>query len=290
MDSETAATPPGPIVLRTLRQVVRIEFDDPAIGACLEGNFGAMMVAPSPSSPDFAYTIQSFDGSFRIARIDTGAVLSANGFDELVHGLEKDLTVELQRRRRDLFFLHAAAVEWRGAAVVLAADSGSGKSTTTWALLHHGFRYMSDELSPIDLANLQVSAYPHALCLKQPPPAPYTLPPSAMHLGRTIHTPAASLPEPPASESVPLGAVFLVRHDPDLRNPVLRRLGTAEASARIYLTALNALAHPDRGLTAVVRIAESVPCFALATAELGQTSKLIRSAIERDSTCSSSNS
>jgi hypothetical protein len=275
MDSES-------MDLRILGQVVRITWDDPAsAGSCLAGNFGAMVPSPSPTDPDFAYKIRSVNGSFLVEREDTAAQLVARGLDELVYCLEKDLTVELQRRRPDLFFLHGATLEWRGAAVVLAADSGSGKSTTAWALLHHGFRYLSDELACIEPDTLCVFAYPHAVCLKRAPPAPYVLPDATLHLGRTSHVPTTALPAPLADDPLPLGAVFLIRYDSDLASPQLRRLGAAEASARIYVTALNALAHPDRGLGVALQIAQRVPCFALGTAGLGESCEIIRTAIDR---------
>jgi hypothetical protein len=204
----------------------------------------------------------------------------ATGLDELVYSLEKDLTIELQRRRPDLFFVHAATLERHGTAVVLAGDSGSGKSTTAWALLHHGFRYLSDELACIEPDTLRVFAYPHAVCLKRAPPEPYTLPAATLHLGRTRHVPTTALPSPLANEPLPLGAVFLIRRDPHLVSTQLHRLGAAEASARIYITALNALAHPDRGLGIALQIAKRVPCFALGTAGLGESCEIVRAAIE----------
>jgi hypothetical protein len=179
------------------------------------------------------------------------------------------------------FFLHSAAVDWRGSACLLAAESGSGKSTTTWGLLHHKFHYLSDELSPIDLGSMQVFSYPRALCLKRPLAPAYGLPPGALDLGRTIHIPAQSLPSATVSESRPLGAVFVAAHRPDLSRPNIRATSPAEASARSYVVALNALAHPNRGLDAVIRISETVPCFALSAAELSAICALICSTVER---------
>jgi hypothetical protein len=274
------------IPLRILEQTVQIHCADSAGRQCLLANFGAMLDS-NAACPDLEYRVDTKDSAFLVTDA-IGCQTHAADLGDLVHNLEKAITVELQRRRSDLLFLHAAAVEFRGQAILMAADAGSGKSTTTWALLHHGFRYMSDELGPIDLENLQVLAYPHALCLKQLPPAPYALPASALQLGRTIHTPTHSMPGPLAPGRLPLGAVFLVRYDPNLAVPALRRLGAAEASARIYLTALNALAHPDRGITATLRITESAPCFMLATADLDETSALIRSTVEQDAQCLSS--
>jgi hypothetical protein len=279
-DDSAGAT--GALLLSILGQSLRIEYDNAAVlGPCLAANFGAMRVESLRTCSSFAYTIRTLDDSFLIERTDTMAQVAAVGVGDLLYYLEKDVTVEIQQRRPDLLFLHAAAVEWHGIAVVLAADSGSGKSTTTWALMHHGFRYLSDELAAIDPHTLEVSAYPHALCLKQPPPSPYVLPAATMHLGRTHHVPVTALPGALAKSPLPLGAVFLIRHVPERKVPRLRRLRVAEASTRLYVTALNALAHSNRGLDAVLRISESVPCFALETAELAESCAVLLSAIEQ---------
>jgi hypothetical protein len=263
-----------------LGQRVRVKCPAPLLRQVLLANFGAMVVAEQDFPPDLEYSVSSSDTAPLFSLIPGGrAALDASDLGDLLYLLEKDITVELQKRRADLFFLHAAAIDWKGNACLLAADSGRGKSTTTWALLHHGFRYLSDELSPIDLDSMQVFPYPHALCLKQAPPV-YPLPRDAIHLGRTMHVPARSLPGAAVSEPRRLGAVFLISYCPGLSAPTLCPIGSAEASARLYVNALNPLAHPERGLDAVVRIAQHAPCFAVCSAELPTTCALIRNALE----------
>jgi hypothetical protein len=101
-----------------------------------------------------------------------------------------------------------------------------------------------------------------------------------MNLGRTIHVPAIALPGPLSEQPLPLGAVFLLSYQPGLSAPELKSIGAAEASARVYVTALNALAHADRGLTAVLRIVQHAPCFTLASAGLPETCAVIRAALD----------
>jgi hypothetical protein len=209
------------------------------------------------------------------------AAQAADDPGDLLFLLEKQLTLELQRQRADLFFLHAAAIALQGRACLLAAESGGGKSTTTWGMLHHGLDYLSDELSPVDVRSMRVFPYPHAIGLKRPLPDSYPLPPSAMHLGRTIHVPVGSLPGAAILEPAPLGAVFLLKRDRGLSAPEARAIGPAEAGARLYANALNALAHANHGLDAVARIAESVPCFTVSSAGLPATCSLIRAALEQ---------
>ena len=261
-----------------LGQRVRIDCVVPAVRTLLTANFGAMAVSDFDEPPDLQCTVKCTGRAYSIAR-EGQDPLTAEGLSDLLFLLEKDVIVELQKRRSELLFLHSAAVEWGSKAYLFAAEAGNGKSTTTWALLHHGFRYLSDELSPIDLDSLTVLPYPHALCLKQSPPVPYELPEQAFHLGRTIHVPAEFLPGPAASAPRPIGAVFLITHRPGLDVPELRELRPAEASAHLYVTALNVLAHPNHGLDAVVRVAEHAPCFALDSADLSSTCALIRSVV-----------
>jgi hypothetical protein len=247
----------------------------------LVGNFGAM-ASPEDSPPDMEFSVESGETSSSFSLVRRGdAVQAADDSSDLLYLLEKQITVELQRRRADLFFLHAAAIVSRGRVCLLAAESGGGKSTTTWAMLHHGFDYLTDELSPVDIRSMRVFPYPHAICLKRQPPDSYPLPPSAMHLGRTIHVPVRSLPGAAISEPRPLGAVFLLKYQPDLPAPEVRAIGPAEAGARLYANALNALAHTDHGLDAVARIAEHVPCFSVLSAGLPATCSLIRAAFEQ---------
>ncbi len=264
--------------LEILGQQVRIGHNSPATPPLISDNFGAMAVQPCSAPPNLDYLVELDGDDFAVTR-QGQPPRSGTGLGDLLYSIEKDLTVELQRKRDDLFFLHAAAVEWRGKAYLLAAEAGSGKSTTTWALLHHGFGYLSDELSPIDLRTMQVYPYPHALCMKQLPPA-YPLPPEALHLGRTVHVPASALPGPVIVGPRPLGGVFFVAYSPESSAPTMTRISAAEGAARMYVNALNALAHVDAGLAPVLRMAGQVPCYALSSAGLPETCALIRATLE----------
>ena len=279
----------APFAFRILGHSIRIQPATAADRDCVHANFAAF-ADPSPQTApaDLAYDIARAGHGYAV-HCTADAQFHAAGLDDLLFRLEKDIVVRLQQQRADLLFLHAAVVEWRGRAMLLAADSGSGKSTTTWALLHHGFGYLSDELGPVDLGSGRVVPYPHALCLKRPSPPPYELPGETLHLGRTLHVPTSALPAATVTAPLPVGAVFLLRHDSSLDRPQLRPISAAEAGARLYLTALNALAHADRGLDAVLGLAAQVPCYMLISAGLPATCQLIRETLDRDAPCSSSN-
>jgi len=260
---------------RLLGVDIGVQCTDSELLALVKANWGSTAtVAPQPDVMYSITRINSGDGIL-VTRSGAAPLMTANT-GEFMYDLEKDLTMELQRRRSDLFFLHAAAAEVRGRACLLVAESGQGKSTTVWALLHHGFGYLSDELAPIDLSSMQVQAYPHALCLKRPGPAPYSsLPSGTLSTSHTLHVPIDFLPRVAQLESYSLATIFFLSYVPSAAHPVIRSISTGEASARLYANALNQLAHPNAGLDAAVHIAQSVPCFRLDAAELSSTCTLI---------------
>ncbi len=186
MEFERIQASGHPLCFTVLGRSVRVDCADSALRAVLAANYAAMAELKEDVRFDLHYHVGRSGQSpgFVLSRPGESAQIADDASD-LLFLLEKDLVVELQRKRPDLLFLHSAALDWKGKACLLAGESGAGKSTTTWALLHHDFRYLSDELSPIDVDTLQVHAYPHALCLKEPPAAPYALPGNVLHLGRT---------------------------------------------------------------------------------------------------------
>ena len=162
--------------------------------------------------------------------------------------MEKEITIEVQKLRPDLYFLHAAVLDYNGLGVMLVANSGGGKSTTTWALCHHGFRYLSDELAPIDLKTLEVFPYSHALSLSviHPVPTAFRMKPSGPL------APFTSRFRPCLGQvkvfPTCLGAIFFVSYRPDLKSPRATPISRTEAAARLFANALNPLAHPGEGL------------------------------------------
>ena len=199
---------------------------------------------------------------------------------ELLYYVEKVITIDAQVQRKDLFFLHSGVLSYRGVAFLLVAASGSGKSTTTWALSNRGFGYLSDELAPIDLESFEVQPYPHALCLKAHPPAPFDVPTETIATSHTFHIPTKFIPDV-VRHPVPLKAVFFNRFDRMASVPRVRSIGRGEASALLYPHALNPLAHHREGLQGVATISAGVQAYALTTCDLELTCELVRSTVDQ---------
>jgi hypothetical protein len=246
----------------------------------VEANWAALATPQSLDPPDLEYRVMGSTSAKRITILRDGQHPRISADDgQFLYELEHDLILELQRRRTDLFFLHAGAVEIAGHACLLIAESGQGKSTTVWSLLHHGFGYLSDELAPLDVSSMCVHAYPHAICLKDKPPRSYRVPRKTIRTSHTMHIPSELLPRVSHLTSCPVRALFFVTKDPDATQPTMRPTTVAEASARLYSNTLNQLAHPNAGLDVAVKIAESIPGYMLGTADLHEACRSIQSTL-----------
>ncbi|MES2263053.1 MAG: HprK-related kinase A [Pseudomonadota bacterium] len=69
-------------------------------------------------------------------------------------------------RAHNHLIIHAAVVEKEGRAAILPAPPGSGKSTLCTALVHRGWRLLSDELALIRLDDGHVMPLPRPISLK----------------------------------------------------------------------------------------------------------------------------
>ena len=255
---------------------IRVESLDRPATSLLNSNYGW-----------FKQTFEKPQIKYRITRPGIGEerLIVRNGADpelarddgEFLYMFEKDMTIETQKLRTDLYFIHAAVLELDGRALALVAPSGYGKSTTTWGLLHHGFKYLSDELAPVHLTAMQVHPFPHALCLKTLPPKEYPLPEETIFTARTAHVPAQFLPCETLSETVPLQAIFFVRFVGEISEPVLKPMAKGEAAARLFTNALNPLAHSGEGLDGAIEIVSNTHCFELLSSNLMSTCELIKS-------------
>ncbi|MEX1032506.1 MAG: hypothetical protein WDZ30_04050 [Cellvibrionaceae bacterium] len=211
---------------------------------------------------------------------DESVYLEAESIGEYLYLIEKDMTIELQKQLKHLYFIHAAVLAHGDQAIIITAPSGTGKSTTAWALLHHGCRYLSDELAPIDLTNLTVQGYPRALGLKRVPPV-YALPDHCLDTDNSLHVSVDRLPGGYCSSAVPVTAVFILEYAPQLSKAEIEPASKSTAAAHIYANALNALAHENKGLEGAVSLAMRAPCFHLkSTPDLAETCEALLSVLK----------
>lgn len=203
------------------------------------------------------------------------------GLGDLLQTFDADLSVELQKARSDLYFVHSAVLAGDRGAVLLVGEPGSGKSTTAWGLCHFGFSYMSDELAPLEVAadDLKVLAYCRGLCLKNEPPGGFVLPEAALITPTTFHLPGSAMPSGVRLEPARPSTVFFLSRGDHGSSAEVVRIGRAEAATRLYANTLNALAHPQDGLDCALRIGSQLEAYRLRKGPLADTCELIRATV-----------
>lgn len=75
------------------------------------------------------------------------------------------LRVSIAEYAKDLVFLHAGVVGWKGRAILLPADSFKGKTTLVSELVRNGAEYYSDDFAVLDAAGL-VHPYARPLSMR----------------------------------------------------------------------------------------------------------------------------
>jgi hypothetical protein len=270
---------PGLICLSACGHKVSIHCTDAASSSLLSRVYGQMQVHCNESAASIRYEVGGNGNDGFHIRSNGQGDLRARDNGEFLFLIDGELVIALQRLRPDLLFLHAAVAEFRGRAIAVVASSGTGKSTAILALMHEGFRYLSDELAPIDLSTLRVHAYPRALCLKANPPSPYSIPADTLRTPERWYIPNELLPGASLTAPTPLAAIFLLARDSGTRPRRLRPLRPAEAAAKLFSNTLNALAHPGQGLDAVAGLVDRLECFEVNGEDLPAACTAIRSVV-----------
>ncbi len=258
--------------------LITVRLNSSELARVLAVVYGAMLVSDADDSPKLSYVVSlnETNNEISICRNDVVEYFTKD-IGEFIFLFEKDMTIELQKIRADLLFIHSAVLEYENQGLLIVAPSGTGKSTTSWAMLNSGFKYLSDELAPFDLNTMRVQPYPHALCLKAEPPV-YKLPDECLFTSQTIHVPVKSMLDSIQFNPVKIKYVFYLEFDAGIVEPVITSISLAQASASLYSNSLNILAHDegDKGLQAAVSVAKAVKNYTLKSNDLNKTCEKIK--------------
>jgi len=237
--------------------------EDPVAKRAIEQCYSSFIVPRddySTASKPFLITESSGGWDFHFSE----CIMHCPTLSDLIYDFEKALTIDIQRVRTEWLFVHGAALAVDGHCVVVAGDSGAGKSSLCWSLCNAGFEYLSDELAPIDPVDNSVVPYPHAICLKGISHLAEALPQGILRGGATIHVPTGDIPAPTSTAPVPLAALLFVESAMAATvDEMLRPVSAGEAAAMLYSHSLNQLAHERAGLGAVSKIVSRIPCYKL---------------------------
>ena len=187
--------------------------------------------------------------------------------------LAQVLVYRLAESNADHLLLHAAALEFEGRAILLAAPAGCGKTTLTGWLTTQGFGFLTDELAAVDEAG-RVSGFGRPLNVKAVGPELWSRFPWLARDADTTRGGAhlTFIPRP-GYQGPPLTVSALVfpRYEAGAGvNAEALRVGISASGLMSCL--LNARNLPGNGLPRVMSLARQVPAYALRYGNLAEAS------------------
>jgi hypothetical protein len=257
--------------------VFRVRCDDAPVRDLVEHLFADLPDGQGPSS-EFSLTTAGrgllvLDGP---PPLPTPTALAA---DVVVSDLVTAVNRQMLDAGAERLHLHAGAVAREGAAVVVAAPSGHGKTTLVTALARRGWTYLSDEAVSIACGDPSVRAFPKPISLK--------------HTGFDLFPELAAHRVPPGREDatiwqVPLGPtgvavataaepvlVVLLRRDADRERPEWEHLPPAEAVVHLVEQTLDLERYGTRALFALGELCARCRCVLVHAGGPEATARLV---------------
>ena len=181
--------------------------------------------------------------------------------------------------RPEYLQIHAATLSRNGRGLIMAAESGFGKTTLAAGLLARGWEYLSDEFALIDPSDLRINPFPKALCVKHGSfPVMERL---GLPLWRQRHYVKALKGEvgyvnPLAgcrtivAEPCPVRLIVFPRYAENAR-PRLYPISRAQAAFELARHALNRNVHGSSTASILSELARGAECYALDSGAIEET-------------------
>jgi hypothetical protein len=172
--------------------------------------------------------------------------------------VKRQLLMQFIRERQDLLWLHAAAVERKGKALLVSGPSGQGKSTLATLLCERGWSYMSDDIAPVRMSSNDVLPFPLV---------PFRRIAARRRVARValetlekemVHIPSDSI----RRESATIGGIVFPIYRPRARS-TLERIAPGNAAFEILRSYTNFVDHKESAVTRASELARTIPAYEL---------------------------
>jgi len=163
--------------------------------SALLGNIKSIHRGPYPLTFDLVGSRERFDflRNGEPLSVGTPDIFSFRHLNALIR-------VSVAEFSRDLVFLHAGAVAWRGKGIILPGMSFDGKSTLVYELVKLGAEYYSDDFAILDREGL-LHPFPRDISMRTREEDYQIYEVDPAHIGGTV-----------GSAAVPVGLVFLTKY------------------------------------------------------------------------------
>ena len=213
-----------------------------------------------------APSLEHAAGELVLVRTQTGYLLkTANDFSfegipisELLPLLKDEVRLQLMRSRPDLLWLHAGVVAKSGRALLLAGTSGQGKSMLTTSLSEIGWRFLSDDVAPIEMSDDVVLPFLQTPVRRLHPGREVT----REELGTLHRVPVKVRSENLHRQPIPIGAVVFITYESG-EQARLQELDNGPAAMELLRNATNFFDHRAAAVFRAAGLAVRVPMYKL---------------------------
>ena len=176
----------------------------------------------------------------------------------LTNYLTREVLLLFIKARPDLLWIHAAAAEKDGSALLIAGPSGQGKSTLATRLCEIGWRFLSDDTAPVRMDADEVLPFPQAARRRKHPGREFIADEMGNLEKEEVPIPDAAMRLKPAPIR---GIVFpLFRHG---AAPELSLRSPGDAALDLLRNCTNFPDHKETGVERVASLARAVPMYHL---------------------------
>ncbi len=244
---------------------------DAAVRVALCG-FGPIAVTPGPSLP--RYDLVATPTNWQV-RVDGAVIHTGDDFLSALRTLESRVVRAALDRRDDMFQLHGAALclPTERVGLVLAGDSGCGKTTLAMGLMLRGFIPFSDDVALVEPATLELRALRRAFHINDEVWSRLEA------LGQSAPPPCdgpVGYFSPPqwAERPVPVRWVLFPQYVPD-QPPELTPLAASEAATAILRHSISLSRAARVALGTMARLIERAGCYRLDVGNLAASVALV---------------
>lgn len=221
-------------------------------------------------------------GVIRVMESESGYVVASaeetpfqhDQLENLLELVRDEVRLQFTRARPDLLWLHAAAVERNGVALLLSGPSGQGKSTLSTRLCERGWRLLSDDISPTSMNADIVFPFPQAPRRRVFPGA--VIDRHKLHILRREEVSVES--HEVSCAPVQVGAIAYIEFGVTELTTV-EKLAPGAASIELLRNAINFNDHRDAAVSKAASVGSRIPayklCYRNVTAAVDQLERLL---------------
>jgi len=177
------------------------------------------------------------------------------------------------------YLLHGAAVSWHDNALIFAGASGRGKSSLSLALVKHGFKFLSDDVSCVNLSNLMIEPFPRSLNLRQHglPLLQNLLKAEKINLTQGAIDIETLFPNS-IGKTCPLRYLFLLKGFQ--KKPEIKPIPKRQSLWQTLPLSHTPVSHPAKALLRLAPLFNQIQCYNILVGELDATVALIQQFLE----------